>query len=222
MTRHTSRRLTDRLSIHNALSISIVDSTMPTSTPKLDVILLLDAYQNAHLQGNSNLKASWWSLTKARREKPEIAASNVRQELEPTLRMEQVGKDSEEPELMQERLSLVDVVQKQQQDKENPSNTTAPNTNTTNATSESNTGLRNRHSKKDYSASTTSEEKASMIKEDMVDNATVIPDPLQLFGGALPPRSLHAAQTQAKQALESYIQAATMIQELQLIMRDAK
>lgn len=191
---------------------------MPDATPRLDALLLLEAYQTAHSKGNADLKSSMWSLTKARREKPDIAASNVRQELDPLVRIDQhtrsINESDEEPELIQEKLSLVDVIQKRQLEKENES-VSLPGAK--NAVDDS-IGLRNRHSKKGPT-STTSEKssKPAMTREDLVDE-TIFPDPIQLLGGALPPRSLLHAQTKAKEALESYVQAANIVQELQKIL----
>ncbi|GKY93459.1 hypothetical protein MPSEU_000313400 [Mayamaea pseudoterrestris] len=202
-------------------------SPSSTATPTLDTLLLLDAYQSAQLQGNASLKASMWSLTKARREKPGIGASDVRLDLEPILRMKESLK--EEPCLVQEQFSLINVTQKDPLEKENAAATpTIPSATSTAAIgdNENTTGLRNRHSKSDYSTKN-DETKPSMTKEELlpVDDtpaASSIPDPLQLLGGALPPRDLFAAQAQAKQALESYIQAANLIQQMQMLMISAK
>ena len=197
---------------------------MPTtsSSPRLDALLLLDAYQAAHQQGDSDLKASLWSLTKARREKPGISAVDIREELESTLQMEQVmtAKESEEePELKHERFSVLDVTQKQLHEKENVSSPAVPNA----ATNDKSTGLRNRHSKTDYSSSKNDDDnKPSMTREDKIHDAPVVPDPLQLLGGAFPPRSLVTSQAQAKQAIESYIRAANLIHELLLVMKETK
>jgi hypothetical protein len=184
-----------------------------SSTPRLDALLLLDAYQTAHRQANAELKSSVWGITVARREKPDIGATNIRPDLESLVR---VMEDDSEPALQHESLTLVDVAEKQQQEKENAGRVDLL------TSSVATMGLRNRHSKTDYSSTTQDydkdEKKSSMIQEEAENKGQTMADPLQLLGGALPPRGLKDAQVHAKNALESYLQAANIVRELQKLI----
>ena len=143
----------------------------------------------------------------------------MRQELTSLVRIEDSSssaawdKDDDEPSLKQEVFTLVNVLQQQQDEKENTVQATSTCTATTKDDSRDE-GLRNRHGKTDSSSTNNNDAPSTtMTQETVVDQSDLI-DPVQLLGGALPPRSLKDAQEHAKRALQAYIQAANSMQEL--------
>jgi hypothetical protein len=194
---------------------------------RVEALLLLDAYSTAHTGASQQLKTSLWNLSKARRQmggmhlgtSTNFSASNVREELrakailtppEPKLVQEQDGKDrtiETDPYILSldgppnvESGSHYD-------DKENSNNSH------NNAEASSSAGLRQRKGTKENNAAPskwTQEqerwEEEDEIEEEKLRNA----DPLHLFAG-LPPPSLKAAQSNAREALAGYIDAANLI-----------
>jgi hypothetical protein len=133
------------------------------------------------------------------------------------------------------RFVLADAVeQKQEAEKENAATATSAatsSTSTTEATAAA-AGLRNRKKtssqqtpavgqaakddKDDAKTKWTVEEQETSTVETLDEEGRLLAaDPLLLFGGGLPPRELMVAQSQAKEALAMYIEAANLIAEIQ-------
>mmetsp|Transcript_12139 Transcript_12139/g.16951 ORF Transcript_12139/g.16951 Transcript_12139/m.16951 type:complete len:212 (-) Transcript_12139:71-706(-) len=190
-------------------------STAPA--PKLDVLCLLDAYVSAHDKGNAELKSSFWNLHKARRQKGRscsISALDVREDLvaqtilsEPTPGLQEednggggVAMDDIKTEHEEDTFTLQNAA-KVIQESCTPaaSNTTATTTST---------GLRQRKA----SSKVDDEDKSewTQINHQDADEKTLRDtDPINLFAG-LVPRDLRASQTQAKEAMASYVEAANL------------
>jgi hypothetical protein len=221
-------------------------TTTTTTQPQLLTVLsLLDTYAAVHGSGNTAWKKSQWNLYKARHYKSSacgllaasdgLKATDVREELraravlrqenavEPKLVDDQVddddkGKDS----LAAPRFVLVDAVeQKQEQEKENAATTATSSSTTQDASAP---GLRNRKTsqKKPMQEDSKKEWKQDDDEQDDEDRLWQEADPLLLFGGGLSPRELLTAQTQAKEALARYVEAANLIAAIQHELRPAK
>jgi hypothetical protein len=123
------------------------------------------------------------------------------------------------------RFVLVNAVeQKREAEKENAAAASSSATSTTDAAA----GLRNR--KKTSTQHTQKVAQAKDVKDDAKTKWTeeepqidlldeegrlLAADPLLLFGGGLPPRELMVAQSQAKEALAMYVEAANLVAAIQ-------
>lgn len=196
------------------------------NTNRLSVLSNLYDYSKASESGNASLKSSLWQITKLRRKQNRgyltmedtFSAEQIREELRARTLVRNTNDDDEEPGLVSEgrggaKPSLksiapmwkcVDVLEEKASNKENPSAAGLG----ANATANS-SGLRQRKNKGVESSSSSS--KTPMTKEDpIIDEEELLlqRDPLELFTGVRP-GDLKMAQKNAKEALESYIQAAT-------------
>uniref|UniRef100_A0A7S2XI77 Vacuolar ATPase assembly protein VMA22 n=1 Tax=Attheya septentrionalis TaxID=420275 RepID=A0A7S2XI77_9STRA len=190
---------------------------------RVEALLLLDAYSTAHAGASQQFKSSLWNLSKARRQmggmhlgtSTNFSASNVREELrakailtllEPKLVQEQDGKDKmidTDPYI----LSLDGPPNVESDDKENSNNSH------TNEETLSSAGLRQRKGTKESNAAANkwTQEQEKWEEEDEIEEAKLRNvDPAYLFAG-LPPPSLKAAQSNAREALAGYIEAANLI-----------
>mmetsp|Transcript_8369 Transcript_8369/g.10073 ORF Transcript_8369/g.10073 Transcript_8369/m.10073 type:complete len:216 (-) Transcript_8369:23-670(-) len=196
-----------------------MSSTAPA--PKLDVLCILDAYASAHDKGNAELKSSFWNLNKARRQKGRncsISALDVREDLlaqtilsEPTpgLQDEDNGGGGDGHDAMdgiktqyeEDTFTLQNAAKVIQESR----SIAASNTTATTAS----TGLRQR--KASSKVVDEDESEWTQINHTDVDDDEPLrdSDPINLFGG-LVPRDLRASQTQAKEAMASYVEAANL------------
>ncbi|CAB9526377.1 expressed unknown protein [Seminavis robusta] len=193
---------------------------MPSNTPKMDVLALLDAYSQVHERAQKDQKASTWQLTLARKSTGRggalmngvMVAEDVREEL----RAIKVLKcTADEPELQEEETSK--KLQRQfvlanatDEDKKQESVSTAAETTTT--------GLRRRKGNDDKENQAenewTVEKEEELDEEDRLRRA----DPLVFFG-AMPPKELRRAQQEAQNALARYVEAANLIVAIQQSMQ---
>lgn len=180
---------------------------MKSETPNLDVLTLLDEYISAHEDASSNLKSTFWNISKARRQKGGLgvgfsySALDVREELKADAKLQ--CREVLEPELVDESnpdkktfvLHFGGVVGMnkdeglvESQNKE-----------------VSDTGLRRRKGK-DPEKNKYKKWSTDILNEDEQKKSLMI-DPIELFG-AFPPKELKLAQKNAKDSLKSYIEAA--------------
>lgn len=159
-----------------------------------DILTLVQAYCEAHETADDHLQAAVWNLTKARRSSrlaalpsTEYTATNIRNELNARARVAN-------PE------AVFRIVDPKEIEAEGTDKNTIPTTSF---------GLRNRK------GNVADKPSNSMMVEESTTASCEEEEPLLLLAGSLPPRELRIAQEQARQSLDSYIQAATLIAALQ-------
>jgi hypothetical protein len=193
-----------------------------SSTPTIHLITLLHQYTALHTEGTTNLKATYWNLTKARRNRGfqaggggfggvEYSVNDVREELRA-----QAVLDREVPELIAEsnddglgKGSVSNFVLhfdggKALRDK---SGTTSG---VTTSEKKETDGLRRRGN----APQTTNNTESEKWTEEMADEEEQLrsADPLTLFG--VPPADLRVAQARSRDAIAYYVEVANLAQEI--------
>jgi hypothetical protein len=200
------------------------DETMDSpdsSTPTIHLITLLHQDTALHSEGTTNLKATYWNLTKARQKRGfqaggggfggvEYSVNDVREELRA-----QAVLDREEPELIEEnddnlgKGSVSNFVLhfdggKALRGKSGTSSgVTKPEKKETD-------GLRRRGN----APQTTNNTESEKWTEEMADEEEQLrsADPLTLFG--VPPADLRVAQARSRDAIAYYVEVANLAQEI--------
>mmetsp|Transcript_14047 Transcript_14047/g.26413 ORF Transcript_14047/g.26413 Transcript_14047/m.26413 type:complete len:214 (-) Transcript_14047:854-1495(-) len=190
---------------------------MKSNTPLVDALSHLDDYNTSHVNASKSLKSCIWNISKARRRKGghgvgfSYTATDIREHLR-TQAFVQCHQDRE-PCLSEEDSSNDKQTTVQSQEcfdlrfKSTASSKKREESNTSTPVKE--TGLRQRRGKvsnKDSVVNQWSEENFVDEEEKKMESI----NPIELFG-ALPPKELKLAQTQAKEALRLYIEAANSV-----------
>jgi hypothetical protein len=202
-----------------------------TTLPKnIQALLLLDDYARAQEGAQCHFRSTLWNLNKARRQKGRestvlvtgISVEDVREELRaraallmeeaPEL-VEEAGNDEKETKGKADRdlWTLIDRVQVAEErtaiEKENE----MPSSSSTSTTPA--TGLRHRKAstnKEDTNSSKWTQENEESDVPLSDEERLLKADPLQLIGGAFPPRDLRVAQEEARTALATYVKMANL------------
>lgn len=202
-----------------------------SETPILDLLSLLHHYESLHSHATSNLKGTYWNITKARRERGfqaggggfggvEYSVENVREELraQTVLGWNELG--VEEPNLVNEeslerkgkdqfggegRFELhLDGMKSARREKgihEPEKKETLGLRHRGNATSELSTTISDKWTEESY---------ANNVEEQLRSS-----DPLTLFG--VPPPALRIAQAQSRDAVAYYVEVANLALQIMSI-----
>ncbi|GAX13095.1 hypothetical protein FisN_17Hh024 [Fistulifera solaris] len=167
----------------------------------VEVLSLLDLYQNEHEEASGHFKKALWNLTKARHSKKSfmsvdsiLVADDVREEVRPRVVLNAASeKDSCCSFTTTDPIHLIESM------KENQSNPQSRN-----AVDE---GLRQRKNNNETKSTVWTVEQHEYYDEEARLSRI---DPLDLFGGSLNPRELKIAQENARKSLEAYVKAANL------------
>uniref|UniRef100_A0A7S1YEL5 Vacuolar ATPase assembly protein VMA22 n=1 Tax=Grammatophora oceanica TaxID=210454 RepID=A0A7S1YEL5_9STRA len=221
----------------------------PSPPPRLHAVLLLDTYTRGQEGAQEHFRSALWNMAKARRQMGRgsltmstgVSAEEVREELRAHVRV--AVKATDEESILADESSAagrasesstsclendlwkqVDVVAARTEMAAN----LAANEKENAEPSKSATGLRQR--KKGLASAKAGEDEQAgskwtketpteiLSEEDLLYQS----DPLQLLGGALPPRDLKLAQKEARKTVEAYIQTANLAAAILELTNSAK
>eukprot|EP00979_Chaetoceros_neogracilis_P017046 scaffold10175_cov268-Chaetoceros_neogracile.AAC.2 len=196
---------------------------MPSKTSLVDVLSRLDQYSTSHTKASTSFKSTIWNICKARRQKGglgvgfSVSASDVREELRAHVILEcddehiLVDEDTKEKELPRDIPNDLFVLSFGIPKESGKSNDAIKSLHET--------GLRKRKGKKGDQSSPSKWTEQS--HEDQLEDRLRKQDPIELFG-ALPPTELKLAQKNAKETLQSYIDAANSAVEILRIIGETE
>ena len=197
----------------NTAATTITMATTDAATPTMDLLTLLHQYTTLHAEATTNLKGTYWNLTKARQKRGfqaggggfggvEYSAEDVREELRA-----QAILDQDEPDLVEEGAEggcegkFVLHFDGGKALREKRAGTTPEKKETD--------GLRRRgNTSKDTQIESHKWTEEKIDEEEQLRSA----DPLTLFG--VPPAALRVAQTRSRDAVAYYVEVANLAQEI--------
>ncbi|KAL3787897.1 hypothetical protein HJC23_000139 [Cyclotella cryptica] len=200
-------------------------------TPIIDLLSLLHQYESLHSHATSNLKGSYWNITKARRERGfqaggggfggvEYSVENVREELRAQAVLEWKESDAEEPSLINEDSSECS-------DKDHCGSegifalhfdgmkTARWDMGKQETEKKEMDGLRRRGNATSQSSKPESDKWTEESHENDEEELLLSSDPLTLFG--VPPPALRIAQARSRDAVAYYVEVANVAMQIMRI-----